>query len=127
MTAPAKTRGYELEAELVSACKLAAGHKGLFLEVAGQRKAKGSGSDRGLPDAFLCAGGRMLPIEFKRPKTDGTRRGVFSLDQLVAAERRRACGVETYCPDTLEAFTALANWMRCGRTARPRCPVVPGP
>ena len=112
---------YQLESELVEDCRKAAVAMGLMFERIGQRDARKAGSDRGAPDVLLYGGGTVAPCEFKRVG------GRFSLDQLVAAERRRACGVETYCPDTLEAFMALANWMRCGRTARPRCPVVPAP
>ena len=120
---------YLLEADLVQDCRRAAEAMGVVLEVAGQLKAKGSGSDRGLPDGFLSAGGKLIPVEFKRPATDdGTRAGRFSLDQLCAAERRRRCGVETYCPQTLEQFTALVNWARCGTgPVCQDCPTVPGP
>lgn len=105
---------YLLESDLVADCKKAAEAMNVYVEFAGQRKAKGSGSTRGLPDAFLYAGGKCLPIEMKRPKTDDTRQGRCSLDQIVAAERRRACGVETFLIDDLSAFVRLANWARCG-------------
>lgn len=119
---------YLLEADLVADCRAACEAIGAFLEVAGQLRAKGSGSDRGLPDAFLSAGGKLLPVEFKRPASDGTRAGRFSLDQIAAAEKRRRCGVETYAPDSLEAFVRLVNWARCGTgPVCPGCPTVPNP
>jgi hypothetical protein len=120
---------YLLEADLVDDCRRAAEALGAFLEVAGQRSAKGSGSSRGLPDAFLCVGGWHHPIELKRPASRGTPAGRFSYDQIIAAERRRAQGVETYAPRTLEEFVALANWSRRHRPERglacDLCPVVP--
>ena len=118
---------YLLESALVADCRRAAEAMGVVLEVAGQLKAKGSGSDRGLPDGFLSAGGKLIPVEFKRPATDdGTRAGRFSLDQLAAAERRRACGVETYAPSSLQEFVRLVNWARWdGEGAAPDCATVP--
>ena len=38
---------------------------------------------------------------------------------MAASERRRACGVETFVVDSLQGFTALVNWGRTGRGARP--------
>ena len=118
---------YLLESHLVADCRRAAEAMGVVLEVAGQLRAKGSGSDRGLPDGFLHAGGRTLCVEFKRPATDdGTRAGRFSLDQLAAAERRRLCGVETYVPSSLQEFVRLANWARHGDPHDlPDCATVP--
>lgn len=117
---------YVLESALVQDCKVAADALGVCLEVIGQRKAKGSGTDRGVADALLHAGGKSLNVEFKRPESDGTRAGRFSLDQLAAAERRRHQGVETYAPSTLEHFVALVNWARCGTGPVCRgCPTVP--
>lgn len=97
---------------------------GLKLERIGQRKAKGSGTERGAPDAFLYVAGFAHPLEFKRPKPAVGRAGRCSLEQMAAAERRRACGVETFVVDSLQGFTALVNWGRTGRGARPA--VVPG-
>lgn len=118
---------YLLEADLVDDCCRAATALQVNLEVAGQHVAKKSGSSKGLADAFLCVNGWHHPLELKRPASTGTRAGRFSLDQLVAAERRRAQAVETYAPRTLEQFVALVNWSRrnsCG--VCPDCPVVPG-
>ncbi len=105
---------YEIESELVADCVRVAEAMGAVLERVGQYRADKAGQDRGMPDAFLYAGGKCLPIEMKRPKQTDTRQGRCSLDQIVAAERRRKCGVETYVIDTLEAFVCLVNWARCG-------------
>lgn len=123
--------GYELEADLVSACHSFAGKLGLKLERIGQRKAKGSGTDNGAPDAFLYVAGFNHPIEFKRPKSDATRKGRFSLDQIVAAEKRREAGVETYAPTSLQEFANLIGWSKrhAGRyrAVCPNCPIVEVP
>ena len=117
---------YVIESELVNDLVLAAEKMGVYVEQVGQRRAKGSGTSRGVTDLILYAGGKMLPVEVKRPKTDGTRGGRFSLEQLAAADRRRGCGVETYAPDSLEAFTCLVNWARFGvGKVCPSCPTVP--
>lgn len=119
---------YLLEADLVADVVRAAAAMNVYVEFCGQRKAKGSGSTRGLPDAFLYAGGKCLPLELKRPASDGTRAGRFSLDQLVAAQRRREQSVETYAIDSLEAFVCCVNWARYGNGPICRsCPTVPGP
>lgn len=88
---------------------------GLKLERIGQRKARGSGTDKGAPDAILYVSGWAHPLEFKRPKSDGTRAGRFSLDQLVAAEQREAQGVVTYAPRTLQHLANLVGWSRRNR------------
>ncbi|HEY5474729.1 MAG TPA: hypothetical protein VIK32_16260 [Candidatus Limnocylindrales bacterium] len=117
---------YLLEADLVDDCRRAATALQVVFEVAGQRVAKASGSSKGLPDAFLCVSGWHHPLELKRPASKGAEAGRFSLDQLVAAERRRAQGVETYAPRALEQFVALVNWSRRHRDGVcPGCPVVP--
>lgn len=108
-----------LESDLVDDCRLAAKTMGVCLEVAGQRKAKGSGSSKGLGDAFLCVRGWHHPLELKRPASRGTERGRFSYDQIVAAERRRAQGVETYAPRTLPEFVNLVNWSRRNNPGEP--------
>lgn len=104
-----------LERDLVDDCRDAAKHMGAFLAEVGQRRAKGSGTTLGFPDGVLHAGGRTYLVEFKRPKSVGTRAGRVSLDQVAAAERRAACGVETYLVDSVDDFTALVNWARTGR------------
>lgn len=124
------TPGYELESALVTDCRLAANSMHVKLEVAGQRKARGSGSDKGLPDGFLCVAGWMHPCEFKRPKTQDATAGRFSYDQLVAAQRRAEQGVYTYAPRLLPEFVSLVNWSRRHAPTKapqrcPACPVVP--
>ena len=115
--------GYELEADLVEDCRKAAVTMGVVFERVGQRDARKAGSDRGVPDVLVTARGKLIPCEFKRPKAAGGR---FSLDQLCAAERRRACGVETYAPTSLPHFVALLNWARCGTgPVCQDCPTVP--
>lgn len=124
------TNAYLFEADLVNDCTLAADTMGVFLEVAGQRKAKGSGSSKGLGDGFLCVAGWHHPLELKRAASKGTERGRFSYDQIVAAERRRAQGIETYAPRTLQEFVNLVNWSRRHYPGGdylpcPGCPTVP--
>jgi hypothetical protein len=112
---------YTLESELVEDCRRAAEAMLVCFERVQQRDARKAGSDRGVPDVLVSAGGRLIPCEFKRPKG-----GRFSLDQLVAAERRRAGGVETYAPRSLQEFVSLLNWARCGSgEVCPGCPTVP--
>jgi hypothetical protein len=116
---------YLLEADLVEDCRKAAVTMSVAFERIGQRDARKAGSDRGAPDVLVSARGRLVPCEFKRPKDQGGR---FSLDQLVAAEKRRRCGVETYAPTSLPQFVALLNWLRCGTgPVCPSCPTVPSP
>jgi len=88
-----------LERDLVDDCRDAAKHMGAFLAEVGQRRAKGSGTTLGFPDGVLHAGGRTYLVEFKRPKSVGTRAGRLSLDQIAAAERRAECGVQTFLVD----------------------------
>lgn len=117
--------GYDLEADLVEDCRKAAVTMGVVFERVGQRDARKAGSDRGVPDVLVTARGRVTPCEFKRPKDQGGR---FSLDQLVAAEKRRRLGVETYAPTSLPQFVALLNWLRCGSGPLCQdCPTVPNP
>jgi len=106
---------YTIESDLVATCCKIAKAMRVELELVGQRRAKGSGTTRGFPDGVLHAGGRTYLVEFKRPKSVGTRAGRVSLDQVAAAERRAACGVETYLVDSVDDFTALVNWARTGR------------
>jgi len=122
-----KRNPYSLETDLVTTC-----HESIVElrdiwgqpvhgERLNQRRADLAGSDRGSPDYLLCAGGRQLPLEFKRAEG-----GRFSLDQLVAAERRRKAGVETYAPTSTAHFDALVRWaLRRREGVCPDCPVVP--
>lgn len=89
MAAPKDER---LEADVIKNCKqwLNDYHLG-YMEVAGQRKAKGSGSTLGFPDAVVYSRGRVFIVEFKRPNG-----GVLSADQRIAITAREAEGIETW-------------------------------
>lgn len=120
---------YELEAEFVDACHKTVcalrdtWGKRIHGERINQRRADKAGSERGAPDYLLCVNGWHHPLEFKRAKG-----GRFSLDQMVAAERRRAAGVETYAPTCLPEFDGLLRWSERNRTGVCRdCPAVPAP
>jgi len=101
----------ELEADLVSRCREDAEAMGVYLEVAGQRKAKGSGTTVGFPDAILYACGHVVPVEFKR--FEGGR---ISQAQAAAIIRRERQGIATRIIRTEDEFVALVN--RCRGTAR---------
>jgi hypothetical protein len=121
---------YQFEAEVVDDCR-ALVKSGWFapvkFEVIGQRKAKGSGTDRGAPDAILSVGRWCHPCEFKRPASDGTRPGRFSHDQIEAARQRLAAGVYTYAPRTCQQFQRLIEWSKRHYDGRcDDCPVVVG-
>lgn len=116
-----------LEADLVTSCHTLVcelrdtWHQPIHGERINQRRADKAGSDRGSPDYLLSVNGWHHALEFKRTKT-----GRFSLDQLVAAERRRKAGVETYAPTTVAEFESLLRWSRRHEYGtRPDCPVVP--
>ena len=114
---------YLIEAELVEDARKAAEAMSVVYERIGQRDARKAGTDRGVVDVIMYANGRVALCEFKR--SDGGR---FSLDQMVAAEKRRAVGIETYAPSRLQHAVALMNWLRCGTGAVcVDCPRVPGP
>lgn len=106
---------YEFEADLIADCKRAAETLQVYLELTGQYRADKGGQDAGFPDGILHGGGRTLLIEFKRPRTRDGQRGRITYEQLIAAERRKARGVDTYLCDSLEEFAALANYARVGR------------
>ena len=129
MTTRTKKQSYALETDLVTACHETVVElrdtwgQPIHGERLNQRRADLAGSDRGAPDYLLTAGGRQLPLEFKRAEG-----GRFSLDQLVAAERRRKAGVETYAPTSVAHFDALWRWaLRRREGICPDCPVVPDP
>lgn len=127
-----KPSPYHLESDLVTACHNTVcelrdtWHRPIHGERLNQRRADKAGSDRGSPDYLLCVNGWQHALEFKR--VDG---GKFSLDQLVAAERRRAAGVETYAPTTFAEFDALRRWSERNSPGKvhwsvcPDCPTVP--
>lgn len=115
------------EADIVTVCANVTAelrdtwNRPVHLERIGQRKARGSGTDRGVPDALLYVNGQAIPCEFKRPAG-----GRFSLDQLVAAERRRKAGVETYAPTCFAEYKAVLDYHARNRTGVcPGCPTVP--
>jgi len=128
------TSAYELESELVNAChKTITELRDTWLqpihgERINQRRADKAGSDRGSPDYLLYVNGWAHVIELKR-----TAGGRFSLDQMVAAERRRKAGVETYAPTRVTEFDALVAWSKRNspfmvqNVICPGCPVVPAP
>jgi hypothetical protein len=118
---------YEIEEELVLACHRTVCEmrdtwgKAIHGERLNQRRADKAGSDKGSPDYLLVLNGWNHPLEFKKSKG-----GRFSLDQIMAAERRRAAGVETYAPKRLLDFDALVAWSERHRDGVcPGCPVVP--
>lgn len=96
------------EKALVAACADVAAAMGCVLEVVGQRKARGSGTTIGAPDALLSTAGHYVPIEFKRPG------GVLSLAQKALIEDRRRCGVETAVIRRVDEFVDLINAIRKG-------------
>lgn len=101
-------------------------HRPIHGERIGQRRADKAGQDIGAPDYLLCVNGWHHPLEFKRAAG-----GCFSLGQLVAAERRRAAGVETYAPTSFAEFDALRRWSERNEAFGtsgvicPDCPTVP--
>ena len=123
---------YEIEEELVTACHLTVvelrdkWQVPIHGERLNQRRADKAGSDKGSPDYLLCVGGWNHPLEFKRAKG-----GRFSLDQMVAAERRRKAGVVTYAPTSVTEFDGLVKWSRRTLPSLPlvlvclACPTVP--
>jgi len=128
------TSNYELEDELVDACHKTVvdlrdtwGQR-IHGERINQRRADKAGSDKGSPDYLLCVNGWHHPLEFKRSKG-----GRFSLDQMVASERRLNAGVNTYAPTSVTHFDALVKWSQRHPPERtdewlcPDCPTVPSP
>lgn len=97
----------ELESDLVSRCREDAEAMGVYLEVIGQRKAKGSGTTVGAPDAILYAAGHVVPVEFKRFKD-----GRISVAQAAAMVRRERQRVATHVIRTEAEFVALVNACR---------------
>lgn len=120
--------GYEFEAALVTDCHQTVCEfrdtwgKAIHGERINQRRADKAGSDKGSPDYLLCVNGWQHAIEFKRAKG-----GRFSLDQMVAAERRLKAGVVTYAPRRIMDFDKLIAWSERHREGVcPFCPQVPG-
>lgn len=99
------------EADLVSACVgyVATYYLGrAYLEPIGQRRARGSGTAIGAPDAILSFDGRLIPIEFK--SADGKLRP----GQVLARRCRADAGVETHVVRTLQEFADLLRPQRSG-------------
>lgn len=94
------------EKSLVTTCCEVAEHMGCVLEVVGQRKAKGSGTTIGAPDALLSCSGRYIPIEFK------TAEGRLTLAQKALIVDRQRCGVETAVIRGVDEFIDLVNRTR---------------
>jgi hypothetical protein len=94
------------EKQLVSDCQQTARAMNAYLEVAGQRDARGSGSTIGLPDAFLYCAGKCLPVEFKAQK------GRLSPGQTLAQHRRADQHVHTFIVRTVAEFVDLINGAR---------------
>ena len=101
---------YAFERDLVADCLLAALAANCLLEVIGQRKARGSGTTVGAPDALLYCAGHMVPIEFKRAAD-----GRLSKGQVWQMELRRRQGIETRIVRSLVEFVDVVN--ECRRAA----------
>jgi hypothetical protein len=96
----------ELERDIVAGCAEIANLLGLYMEVIGQRNAKGSGTTVGAPDAILYRNGHAIPVEFKR--ADGRVRW----GQDVARQCRAAQGVQTHVIRTVQEFADLCGGRR---------------
>ena len=92
-----------LEAEVVNNCKtwLNDFHMG-YMEVIGQRRAKGAGTTVGAPDAIVYSRGRVFIVEFKRPNG-----GRLDNGQELAIACRLAEGVETYVISNEQEFVNM--------------------
>ena len=75
-----------------------------YMEVIQQRRAKGSGSTIGAPDAVLYHRGRPWIIEFKRPHG-----GRLDNGQVLAIRCRLAAGVDTYVVSNEQEFADLLS------------------
>jgi predicted ATPase len=101
-----------LERDLVADCQRSAEAMNAFLAVIGQRKARGSGTTRGVPDLLLLCAGKVVLIEVKRPKTAEHPRGYLSLGQSAFIARAAEMGVEVEVIETVREFEALVNGCR---------------
>ena len=102
---------FERERDLVAACRRVLNWSEPplgYLEVIGQRRARGAGNSLGAPDALLYCSGRVAIIEFKRPDGKGRLSDVQETARRIRAEH----GVETYVIEQLDEFVALLNRMR---------------
>jgi hypothetical protein len=97
-----------LEAEVVKNCKAFLNDYSLgYMEVAGQRNAKGSGSTLGFPDAVVYSKGRVFIVEFKRPNG-----GRLSEDQRIAIAAREEEGIETWVISNEQEFVRMITSRR---------------
>ena len=103
-----------LEKDLVQECRQVAEAMGAFLALIGQRKAKGSGTTRGVPDMLLMCAGEVRLIELKRPATPDNPKGFLSLGQLAFLARAAEQGVEVHVVDNVDDFVRLVNSCRRG-------------
>jgi len=117
----------ERESDLVAVCRDVLNYTEPplgYLEVIGQRRAKGAGNSLGAPDAILYCAGQVAVIEFKRP--DGRLSDVQQTARRIRAEH----GVETHVIRDLTEFVALVNrlrrqaWQEGAATWRPRKQVL---
>jgi hypothetical protein len=95
------------ERDLVAECCKIASVAGVYLELVGQRRAKGSGSTIGFPDGVLYCNGRAALIEFKR--IEGGR---LSRAQQIAMQLREEQGVKTHVVRTAQEFADIIAWCR---------------
>lgn len=107
---------FATEKELVDEIKEYARAMNVYVEVAGQRIAKGSGSTEGLTDMFVCVAGWYMPCEVKNGDTK------VRLDQIGCAMNRADAGHPTAWVRSTQDFVDLVNW--CRRNPR-RCPPLP--
>lgn len=101
-----------LESDLVADIAKAAAAMNAFVAFVGQRKAKGSGTTLGFPDAVLMCAGQVRLIEIKRPATDEHPHGYLSLGQSAFIEKAEAQGVMVHVVDSVEGFCAVVNSCR---------------
>lgn len=101
-----------LERDLISQCRESAEAMNAFLAMVGQRRAKGSGTTLGFPDLVLICAGRVVLIEAKRPKSDGTPGGEVSLGQQAFMEKAAAQGVTVHAIWTVREFEEIVNSCR---------------
>lgn len=96
----------EFERDIVAECLGIAKTMGAYVEVIGQRKARGSGTTEGVTDTLVFCAGNVIAAEFKR--ADGT----VNMRQHIAAERRFARGVKTPVIRSADEFVRLLNWCK---------------
>ena len=108
---------HEFERDLVALIGQYAERMGVYVEVAGQRKAKGSGSTKGLTDIFIAVAGWYIPCEVKNGDKAPVRR-----DQIWCAEKRADKGCPTAWLRDIDDFVVLVNWCRKNPRKNPPLP-----